>query len=63
MSCLTSQSTIWAPDTIATVVYRVVMIVVSLAFLWRQYHLPKRFVDGKHSSPIYLDLILINELL
>jgi hypothetical protein len=47
MSCIPSQSDVWTPDTIATVIYRVVMIVVSLAFLWRQYHLPKRYIYGK----------------
>ncbi|KAG4433136.1 hypothetical protein IFR05_011378 [Cadophora sp. M221] len=28
---------IWAPEIIATIVYRVVMVLVSLAFIWKEY--------------------------
>ncbi|KAH7308344.1 hypothetical protein BKA65DRAFT_559825 [Rhexocercosporidium sp. MPI-PUGE-AT-0058] len=28
---------IWTPEIIATIVYRVIMILVSLAFIWREY--------------------------
>jgi len=36
----------WTPETICTIVYRVVMILVSLAFLYRKYRRPVRSVDG-----------------
>jgi hypothetical protein len=36
----------WTPETICTIVYRVVMILVSLAFLYRKYRRPIRSVDG-----------------
>jgi hypothetical protein len=38
----------WTPDTISTVVYHVVMIIVSIAFIWRKYRQPVRSPDGKY---------------
>jgi hypothetical protein len=50
MSNLPISPSIWTPDTIANVVYRVVMIAVSLAFIWKQYHRSARSLDGESSA-------------
>lgn len=46
---------VWTPDVIATVVYRAIMVIVSLAFIWRAYRQPSREVDGKYPTS-YLHL-------
>jgi hypothetical protein len=45
MSSLPAEA-YWTPETVCTIVYRVVMILVSLAFLYRKYRRPVRSVDG-----------------
>ncbi|KAF7951293.1 hypothetical protein EAE96_006615 [Botrytis aclada] len=35
----------WSPDVIATVVYRVTMIFVSLTYIWRKFRQPLRTDD------------------
>lgn len=37
---------IWTPEIIATVVYRVVMVFVSLAFIWKEYRCVRPQLDG-----------------
>ncbi|PMD29707.1 hypothetical protein L207DRAFT_642249 [Hyaloscypha variabilis F] len=37
MSSQSNQSDIWTPPVVATIVYRVVMIIVSIAFIWKKY--------------------------
>ncbi|KAF5869896.1 uncharacterized protein Bfra_010041 [Botrytis fragariae] len=37
--------TTWSPDVIATVVYRVTMVFVSLTYIWRKYRQPLRTDD------------------
>ncbi|ATZ55360.1 hypothetical protein BCIN_11g06210 [Botrytis cinerea B05.10] len=44
MPPLPSQAT-WSPDVIATVVYRVTMVLVSLTYIWRKYRQPLRTDD------------------
>jgi hypothetical protein len=46
MSSQVDQQAIWAPPVIATIVYRVVMIIVSIAFIWKKYRRPARQIDG-----------------
>ncbi|TVY55703.1 hypothetical protein LCER1_G005067 [Lachnellula cervina] len=48
MPPLPAPSDIWTPDVIATVVYRVIMVIVSIAFVWRAYRQPVRAVDDEH---------------
>jgi hypothetical protein len=64
MSGSLAQQPIWTPPVIATIVYRVVMIIVSIAFIWKKYRRPARQIDGNvalltitlHSSLHYVDL-------
>ncbi|KAF7951228.1 uncharacterized protein EAE97_002779 [Botrytis byssoidea] len=35
----------WSPDVIATVVYRITMVFVSLTYIWRKYRQPLRTDD------------------
>ncbi|THV53754.1 hypothetical protein BGAL_0043g00110 [Botrytis galanthina] len=35
----------WSPDVIATVVYRITMVFVSLTYIWRKYRQPLRTND------------------
>lgn len=59
MSGSVAQQPIWTPPVIATIAYRVVMIIVSIAFIWKKYRRPARQIDGSsalltltlHSSP------------
>jgi hypothetical protein len=46
MSGSLAQQPIWTPPVIATIVYRVVMIIVSIAFIWKKYRRPGRQLDG-----------------
>lgn len=46
MSGSVAQQPIWTPPVIATIVYRVVMIIVSIAFIWKKYRRPARQIDG-----------------
>jgi hypothetical protein len=46
MSGALAQQPIWTPPVIATIVYRVVMIIVSIAFIWKKYRRPARQIDG-----------------
>ncbi|TVY42167.1 hypothetical protein LSUB1_G001944 [Lachnellula subtilissima] len=48
MPPLLDPSQVWTPDVIATVVYRVIMVIVSIAFIWRAYRQPVRVVDDEH---------------
>jgi hypothetical protein len=50
MSSQGDQQAIWTPPVIATIVYRVVMIIVSIAFLWKKYRRPARHLDGELAS-------------
>ncbi|ATZ55361.1 hypothetical protein BCIN_11g06210 [Botrytis cinerea B05.10] len=52
MPPLPSQAT-WSPDVIATVVYRVTMVLVSLTYIWRKYRQPLRTDDCKYCKPLY----------
>ena len=54
MSAPSDSTTIWTPETITNIVYRVTMIVVSLAFIWMKYRRqPVRPLDGMiHSFPL-----------
>ncbi|TVY19347.1 hypothetical protein LARI1_G003570 [Lachnellula arida] len=54
MPPLPAPSDIWTPDVIATVVYRAIMVIVSIAFLWRAYRQPVRAVDDEHVVGIIL---------
>ncbi|KAM3075736.1 hypothetical protein ACMFMG_007865 [Clarireedia jacksonii] len=36
----------WTPDVIATIVYRAIMVVVSLIYIWRKTYYSPRSVDG-----------------
>ncbi|KAH6718635.1 hypothetical protein BKA61DRAFT_712372 [Leptodontidium sp. MPI-SDFR-AT-0119] len=36
---------IWTPEVIATIVYRVVMVFVSLAFIWKEYRCVRPQLD------------------
>lgn len=47
MSSQIDQQAIWTPPVIATIVYRVVMIIVSIAFIWKKYRRPARQIDGE----------------
>lgn len=47
MPPIQSQTT-WNPDVIATVVYRVIMVFVSLTYIWRKYRQPLRTDDRKY---------------
>ena len=47
MSSPVDQSNMWTPEIIATIIYRVVMIVVSIAFLWKQYQQRPVNLDGE----------------
>jgi hypothetical protein len=51
MSESLAQQPIWTPPVIATIVYRVVMIIVSIAFIWKKYRQPKRQLDGNSALP------------
>lgn len=51
MSTAPNQPTIWTPEFISCIVYRVVMIIVSLAFIWKKYRRPARRIDGT-TSPL-----------
>jgi len=46
MSGSLAEQPIWTPPVIATIVYRVVMIIVSIAFIWKKYRRPGRQLDG-----------------
>jgi hypothetical protein len=50
MSLSAEQPSIWTPEVIATIIYRIVMILVSLAFIWKKYRRPTRQIDGKLSN-------------
>jgi hypothetical protein len=58
MSGSLAQQPIWTPPVIATIAYRLVMIIVSIAFIWKKYRRPARQIDGNsalltaHSSPL-----------
>ncbi|CZR66567.1 uncharacterized protein PAC_16468 [Phialocephala subalpina] len=45
MSDQADLQSVWTPAAIATVVYRVIMIVVSIAFIWKKYRRPARQFD------------------
>jgi hypothetical protein len=46
------QPSIWTPEFISSIVYRAVMIIVSIAFIWKKYRRPARPIDGtSHPSP------------
>ncbi|KAF8856550.1 hypothetical protein BDZ45DRAFT_691670 [Acephala macrosclerotiorum] len=47
MSTQSDQRSSWTPAVIATIVYRVVMIIVSIAFIWKKYRRPTRQFDGE----------------
>ncbi|TEY46162.1 hypothetical protein BOTCAL_0321g00100 [Botryotinia calthae] len=51
MPPLPTQAT-WSPDVIATVVYRVTMVLVSLTYIWRKYRQPLRTNDCKYLHKI-----------
>jgi hypothetical protein len=55
----TMSSDVWTPPVIATIVYRVVMIIVSLAFIWKKYRRPRRQTDGEFMTiiPLHIDLL------
>ncbi|TVY82931.1 hypothetical protein LSUE1_G001413 [Lachnellula suecica] len=57
MPPIPDPSNIWTPDVIATVIYRVIMIIVSLAFIWRAYRQP---VNQLHDESV-VGLILNSE--
>ncbi|KAF7884197.1 uncharacterized protein EAF02_004533 [Botrytis sinoallii] len=40
----------WSPDVIATVVYRITMVFVSLTYIWRKYRQPLRTDDFEVKS-------------
>ena len=46
MSAPPDQPSIWTPESISCIVYRAVMIVVGIAFIWRKYRRPARHIDG-----------------
>jgi hypothetical protein len=46
MSSQSDQQVIWTPPVITTTVYRVVMIIVSIAFIWIKYRRTARRIDG-----------------
>jgi hypothetical protein len=52
------SSNVWTPPVIATIVYRVVMIIVSLAFIGKKYRRPRRQTDGEFTTiiPLYINL-------
>ncbi|TVY37058.1 hypothetical protein LOCC1_G007270 [Lachnellula occidentalis] len=54
MPPLPAPTDIWTPDVIATVVYRIIMVIVSIAFIWRAYRQPVRAVDDEHVVGIIL---------
>ncbi|PMD55499.1 uncharacterized protein K444DRAFT_666723 [Hyaloscypha bicolor E] len=45
MPSQSNQQPIWTPPVIATIVYRVVMIIVSIAFIWKKYRRTARRID------------------
>lgn len=51
MSPLPNPSDVRTPDVIATVVYRVTMVMVGLAFIWKSYRRPVRPIDGVPPPP------------
>jgi len=53
MSSLEQQA-IWTPPVIATIVYRVVMIIVSIAFIWKKYRRPARQIDEEQLVGVLL---------
>ncbi|KAE9376340.1 hypothetical protein N431DRAFT_462181 [Stipitochalara longipes BDJ] len=54
MSSQSNQSGIWTPPVIATIVYRVVMIIVSIAFIWKKYRRPARQIDEEQLVRVLL---------
>jgi len=48
------QQAIWTPPVIATIVYRVVMIIVSIAFIWKKYRRPARQIDEEQLVGVLL---------
>lgn len=54
MSGSVAQQPIWTPPVIATIVYRVVMIIVSIAFIWKKYRRPARQIDEEQLIGVLL---------
>ena len=40
------SNSLWTPEIIATIVYRIIMVLVSLAFIWKQYRQQEPQLDG-----------------
>ncbi|KAH8760168.1 hypothetical protein BGZ57DRAFT_611446 [Hyaloscypha finlandica] len=45
---------IWTPESISSIVYRAVMIIVSIAFIWRKYRRPARPIDEEQLIGVIL---------
>ena len=52
MSSELDQQSIWTPPVIATIACRVVMVIVSIAFIWKKYRRPVRVLDGKFPTAL-----------
>ena len=40
------SDSLWTPEIIATILYRVIMVLISLAFIWKQYRQQESQLDG-----------------